>query len=712
MAEGEKPTSEKRRRDWPKLTLVPPQVVKTQQQTKQPQDSAQTRSTLNERDSQLLQTKDKIQNRMQHSRDPSTSSSAAAISAKTSATTRPRFRFAPLLFNKKPTGTSARSMPPSDPQGLSDTDRLKVFVGTWNMYGRLLPVDLAMFLTDRKEKETCREPFLDASATHPYHLLAIGTQECERDISESLFFPSKEVWEKRLSEHLGPSYELLKTETLAALHLAVFVWKPVSHYIRGVHSSRISTGFANIIGNKGAVAVSVMFGSRSLLFINCHLTAHQTRLEERNANVHRILHELDIDDFSGKRREHLSRSKTIKKSLLRFSSVRGPRRRKTDGQGNQVNSKEAAVPKRAEAPEKAKSDLQENAESVLTRFHHTFMFGDTNYRINADRAMVIETVKRGDFKSLLQYDQLTSVRQDPSCPLSHFQEHPINFPPTYKLDTMSYPSHESSSGSSVSSDTSSVSSEGESGSPALFDWFSSSGSSHRSTARTTPSSTRVSAAGDKAAPPLPPLPAAINSAAIASNSGAATVDITAAQAAQVEANKRNADEPKSVPSTPTAAKTRHKKQRSMSEPLAVAHTMLHSEQQHPRKLLNVADLQYDSSPKQRIPSWTDRILWHDRPALRDNTGKPPVSRANSTSSWWKRSSANTAPSLTANETQRTVCWYYHAVLYQALAGVSDHMPVVGIYGVPFNEWHDPVMDNSQQKSNTRSASWWQELIRV
>lgn len=131
------------------------------------------------------------------------------------------------------------------------SDRLKVFIGTWNMYGRLLPIDLSTFLTENKNDESMHhnnQGGLDGSATHPYHLLIIGTQECERDISESLFYPSKEVWEKRLSEYLGSHYKLVQTETLAALHIAVFVWLPVQHLVKDVKSESIKTGWANMVG--------------------------------------------------------------------------------------------------------------------------------------------------------------------------------------------------------------------------------------------------------------------------------------------------------------------------------------------------------------------------------------------------------------------------------------------------------------------------------
>ncbi|KAI8086906.1 Endonuclease/exonuclease/phosphatase, partial [Gilbertella persicaria] len=265
-------------------------------------------------------------------------------------------------------------------------DRLKVFIGTWNMYGRLLPIDLSTFLTKNEILETTTAPSyaLDKSAVHPYHLLVIGTQECERDISESLFYPSKEVWEKRLSEYLGSHYRLLKTETLAALHIAVFAWQPVAHLIKDVQSEHIKTGWANMIGNKGAVAVSVLIGSKSFIFINCHLRAHQTNVAERNANVHRILYELKMPKF-----------KTLKHKKKKKSNP-----------------------------------------CVIDQFDHVFLFGDTNYRINAERSFVFEAVRNRNYKTLLEYDQLTEERKTEGSLLGLFQEHPIHFPPTYKLDTI------------------------------------------------------------------------------------------------------------------------------------------------------------------------------------------------------------------------------------------------------------------------------------
>jgi len=78
-----------------------------------------------------------------------------------------------------------------------------------------------------------KEPFLEMNTGSPYHIIAINTQECEREIREAVLFPSKPLWESHLQTLLGPDYVLVKTETMAALHLAVFVWKPIEDLITG-----------------------------------------------------------------------------------------------------------------------------------------------------------------------------------------------------------------------------------------------------------------------------------------------------------------------------------------------------------------------------------------------------------------------------------------------------------------------------------------------
>ena len=45
----------------------------------------------------------------------------------------------------------------------------------------------------------------------------------------------------------------------------------------------MAMGLGNVLSNKGAVMVGFKFGISRMLFINCHLEAHDDGLERRNA---------------------------------------------------------------------------------------------------------------------------------------------------------------------------------------------------------------------------------------------------------------------------------------------------------------------------------------------------------------------------------------------------------------------------------------------
>ncbi|KAL0082454.1 Endonuclease/exonuclease/phosphatase [Phycomyces blakesleeanus] len=587
-------------------------------------------------------------------------------------------------------------------------DRLKVFVGTWNMYGRLLPIELDTFLTRNPEDpHESTLPHLDSSATHPYHLLAIGTQECERDISESLFYSSKEVWEERLSTFLGKHYALIETETLAALHLAVFVWKPVRHYITNIESEHIKTGWANMVGNKGAVAISFMFGPRSLLFINCHLTAHASHNDERNANVSRILHDLKMRDPKlSKSNKHESKIKEIepekqppsqKQTKTEILSNNQPSKTKQNTK-TQSDSLSPPVLSASSASASASSPLSvlaqvplestpnkssktkdpkqltennlkdrgirtsvkeyhhhpHNHENIIKRFDHTFIFGDTNYRVDAERSWVLETLQKGDYKAVLKYDQLTNTRKQPDNPFEGFQEHPINFPPTFKFDTKH--AH------SISDTSSSIESEHS--------------------------------------PVAPEQDEALEQA------------LQTQSQAQAQSNPQSKSKSKSKSQTKSSLKAKLKsktksKSSASPSPSPSPSPSLSTSKPEEKERERVAaapglplSLCYDSSPKQRVPSWTDRILWHDGKNI-SSTNKRTKRNGSVVErgppNWWQLFGQNNN-----KRQQSTECWSYGAVMDDELEGVSDHLPVIGVFGIHFDAWVDES-NKSQKRIRKKST---------
>ncbi|GAA5991408.1 hypothetical protein JCM10908_003299 [Rhodotorula pacifica] len=176
----------------------------------------------------------------------------------------------------------------------------------------------------------------------------------------------------------GP-YVLVEKERLMGIYCAVFVARCCEDLVEGVSKSRVTAGLiGGRVGNKGGIGISLHFASCRLLFVSAHLAAHASGLEIRKANAQKILDELDLDDFL-----------------------------------------ESADPK----PEK-----------LLERFDHTFFMGDLNFRLNISRLHADWLVQAKDFSTALQFDQLRAVLDEPEGVLSGFGEAPITFPPTYKYD--------------------------------------------------------------------------------------------------------------------------------------------------------------------------------------------------------------------------------------------------------------------------------------
>ena len=52
-----------------------------------------------------------------------------------------------------------------------------------------------------------------------FHIVAVGTQECENSFTKSILSPSKENWEKLCCEAIGEEYAIVRAHALQASHL-------------------------------------------------------------------------------------------------------------------------------------------------------------------------------------------------------------------------------------------------------------------------------------------------------------------------------------------------------------------------------------------------------------------------------------------------------------------------------------------------------------
>ena len=70
---------------------------------------------------------------------------------------------------------------------------------------------------------------------------------------------------------LGDEYVMISSVSLQATHMVVFAHAPIVPLISEQRTDDIATGFKSLVGNKGAVMISMKIAETPIIFINCHL---------------------------------------------------------------------------------------------------------------------------------------------------------------------------------------------------------------------------------------------------------------------------------------------------------------------------------------------------------------------------------------------------------------------------------------------------------
>eukprot|EP01138_Halocafeteria_seosinensis_P012793 gb/GECG01013069.1/.p1 GENE.gb/GECG01013069.1/~~gb/GECG01013069.1/.p1 ORF type:complete len:1900 (+),score=251.56 gb/GECG01013069.1/:1-5700(+) len=223
-----------------------------------------------------------------------------------------------------------------------------------------------------------------------YDLYAVALQECDH----------KDDWLKSIRGVLQASssprnaeatedYVTVAQITLWGIHLFLYARNVVAKNLGNISVDTVATGVANVLGNKGAVAVGFTYrDSTSFAFVSAHLAARHERLAERNQDYATIIQSLNI-------------------------GARGYPRK---GQSCSVGY----IP-------------------LIHSYDHIFFMGDLNYRVDLGKPGTpgeFEKVKKWaeskHYGPLVKSDQLR--QQMRLGYFSGFSEPEIQFPPTYRLE--------------------------------------------------------------------------------------------------------------------------------------------------------------------------------------------------------------------------------------------------------------------------------------
>ncbi|KAK0400060.1 hypothetical protein QR680_003335 [Steinernema hermaphroditum] len=229
---------------------------------------------------------------------------------------------------------------------MTNTERLNLFVGTWNVNGGKNMYNVAF------RGESALAMWLFPQGVIPYDIVAIGLEEIV-DLSAGNIMKAsttnQRVWcdglRKTLIENTGIQYVLVGCDQLVGVCLYVFARPRLAPHISGVSLDKVKTGMGGATGNKGSVALRMTVYTTSLCFVCSHFAAGQNEIKDRN------------EDYATAWRK------------IRFS------------QGRDVSL----------------HDL-------------VFWFGDFNYRISLGGEEVKRCVRNGELDYLSQHDQLAQQK--------------------------------------------------------------------------------------------------------------------------------------------------------------------------------------------------------------------------------------------------------------------------------------------------------------
>ncbi|KAF9432576.1 hypothetical protein BGZ76_010600 [Entomortierella beljakovae] len=256
---------------------------------------------------------------------------------------------------------------------------MNAFVGTWNVNGKNAPDNLDLWLKVKGEIQPdiyvlC---FQELDLRPEAYIVQDGSKE--------------EEWTRAISDCLGNGYEKIASRQLVGLFIIVYVASDHAKYINAkeVTTNHVGVGLMGVLGNKGGVAVRIRYKDSYLCVVGTHLAADTSQVERRNQDYQEVCRRLA---FPSNGPYDITKSPSVNAALS-------------------------------------------NTSKMVTLFDcdHTIWAGDLNYRIGLPEDQVKSILKTTDYNALLKHDQLTAQRTLLKA-FSEFEEHPIDFQPTYKYD--------------------------------------------------------------------------------------------------------------------------------------------------------------------------------------------------------------------------------------------------------------------------------------
>uniref|UniRef100_A0A3Q2ZC69 Synaptojanin-1 n=1 Tax=Hippocampus comes TaxID=109280 RepID=A0A3Q2ZC69_HIPCM len=137
------------------------------------------------------------------------------------------------------------------------------------------------------------------SKANPVDIFAIGFEEMVELNAGNIVSASttnQKLWAAELQKNISRDhkYVLLASEQLVGVCLFVFIRPQHAPFIRDVAVDTVKTGMGGATGNKGGVAIRLLFHTTSICFVCSHFAAGQSQVKERNDDYNEITRRLSF----------------------------------------------------------------------------------------------------------------------------------------------------------------------------------------------------------------------------------------------------------------------------------------------------------------------------------------------------------------------------------------------------------------------------------
>uniref|UniRef100_A0A8C2CVP7 Synaptojanin-1 n=1 Tax=Cyprinus carpio TaxID=7962 RepID=A0A8C2CVP7_CYPCA len=180
--------------------------------------------------------------------------------------------------------------------------KIRVCVGTWNVNGGKQFRSIAFrnhtlndWLLDAPKK--AGHPEFQDGKSNPVDIFAIGFEEMVELNAGNIVSASttnQKLWAAELQKNISREhkYVLLASEQLVGVCLFVYIRPQHAPFIRDVAVDTVKTGMGGATGNKGGVAIRMLFHTTSICFVCSHFAAGQSQVKERNDDYNEITRKL------------------------------------------------------------------------------------------------------------------------------------------------------------------------------------------------------------------------------------------------------------------------------------------------------------------------------------------------------------------------------------------------------------------------------------